>query len=169
MVVQKLDVGLLILRVGFGLTMLSHGYNKIFSNSGIRGTAQWFGSIGMKWPNAQARIAATSEIISGAFFALGLFTGVSSIVIIGLMMVAIITVHARVGFFIFLPNGGWEYCASIICCATAISLTGPGEYSLDSLFGISNGYAVCALPVGVLLALCHVAFTYRPPSRQTLS
>jgi len=149
--------------------MMCHGWNKIFSASGLKGTAQWFSSIGMKWPHTQARLAAYSELVAGALMAMGFLNGVSSAIFISLMMVAIVTVHARVGFFIFLPNGGWEYCASIIACATALSLTGPGEYSLDHIIGLSNDYSVWALPVGVALSLCHMAITYRPPSRQQQS
>ena len=96
--------------------------------------------------------------------ALGLMTGVSSAIFISLMLVAIVTVHARVGFFIFLPNGGWEYCASIIAAATTISLTGPGTYSIDHALNISQSLSPWALPAGCLLAVCHLAMTYRPPN-----
>ena len=33
--------------------------------------------------------------------------------VIGIMVVAIVVAHAKVGFFVFLPNQGWEYCATI--------------------------------------------------------
>lgn len=157
-----MDVGLLVLRLVFGISMTLHGLNKMFSSSGLSGTAQWFGSIGMKWPRAQAWVAALSEVIAGALMTAGLLNALSSTVFIALMLVAVITVHAKVGFFIFLPNGGWEYCASIIACATALSLTGPGKYSLDDALNISQTYSIWALPVGCALAVCHVAITFRP-------
>ena len=42
------DIGLLILRVVLGLTMAAHGYNKFFGKGGLKGTAGWFDSMGMK-------------------------------------------------------------------------------------------------------------------------
>ena len=166
---QKLDLGLLVLRIVFGLTMMSHGWNKFFSTSGIDGATRWFAAIGMKWPSLQSRIAASSEIGSGMLLTVGLFNVVSTTMFVALMIVAIITVHARVGFFIFLPNGGWEYCAAIIATATALSLTGPGQYSLDNALGIPSSWSAVALPLGIVLALCHVAISYRPDSQASAS
>jgi putative oxidoreductase len=158
--VQKLDLGLLVLRIVFGIAMMCHGWNKI--SSGLNGTSNWFASIGMKWPRLQAPLAAYSELLAGALMALGLLTGVSTTLFIALMIVAIMTVHAKVGFFIFLPNGGWEYCASIIGVAVAVSLTGPGKYSLDNFLDIPVNHSLWAIPCGVVLAVCHLAIAYRP-------
>lgn len=166
---QKIDTGLLILRIVFGLTMMCHGWNKIFSASGLRGTSGWFQSMGMKWPRVQATLAAVSELVAGALMTIGLLTGLSASMFIALMFVAIITVHARVGFFIFLPNGGWEYCASIIATATALSLIGPGAYSLDEWWGLPSSFTAWAFPAGLLAALCHVAITYRPSRSRSSS
>ena len=46
----------------FGLFLAAHGYNKVFGGGGLAGTARWFGSIGMRWPDVQARLAAGTEI-----------------------------------------------------------------------------------------------------------
>ena len=161
---EKSDFALLLLRTGFGLSMVAHGWNKIFSSTGLEGTSGWFASLGMKWPKLQARVAALSEIVAGVLLSLGLFTGFSTAVFISLMLVAIITVHWRVGYFIFLPNGGWEYCAAILVVATSLSIVGPGNISLDHLFDLPTGYSLLALPLGLVLALCHVAISYRPAS-----
>ena len=42
------DVGVLLLRLMLGLTMAAHGYNKFFGKGGLKGTAGWFDSMGMK-------------------------------------------------------------------------------------------------------------------------
>ena len=162
---EKNDIALLILRVGFGLSMVAHGLNKVFSSSGLSGTAGWFGSIGMRWPVLQARTAAWSEVVAGLLMTLGLFTGAASMVFISLMLVAIVTVHWKVGYFIFLPNGGWEYCAAITLTATALSISGPGDASLDIVLGLPTQYGVAAFPLGLLLAVCHLTISFRPSSR----
>ena len=161
---ERIDIALLILRVGFGLSMVSHGCNKVFSPSGLSGTAEWFRSIGMKWPVLQARVAASSEIVAGLLMTIGLFTGAASLVFISLMAVAIVTVHWKVGYFIFLPNGGWEYCAAIMLTATALSISGPGEASLDVVLGLPTQYGIAAFPLGLLLAVCHLTISFRPSS-----
>lgn len=159
---DRIDSALLLLRVVFGVFLACHGVNKV--KNGINGTAGWFSSIGMRWPGAQAVIAATSEIVAGALFALGLATPVAAAVVIALMIVAIVTVHWRVGFFIFLPNGGWEYCASIAAVAVALSISGPGRFSLDEALGWTHCTltGIIAVALGVLAAAAHLALTYRP-------
>jgi putative oxidoreductase len=156
---NKVDVTMAILRGSVGASIAYHGINKA---KGLAGTASWFKSIGMKWPNQQAVIAASTEIIAGALLIFGLATPLSCIAVIALMAVAIATVHARVGYFIFLPNGGWEYCASIIAVATAIGVTGPGSWSVDNAWGINQSLGLVALPIGVICAMCHLALCWRP-------
>ena len=68
------DVGVLILRVVLGLTMAAHGYNKFFGPGGLKGTAGWFDSMGMKPGSFHARIAATTEMAAGIGLAVGLLT-----------------------------------------------------------------------------------------------
>lgn len=159
---DNIDAGLLLVRVVFGLFLAWHGVNKI--RNGLGGTANWFGSVGMKWPSLQARAAATSEIAGGAMFAAGLLTPLAAASIIGVMVVAIVTVHWRVGFFIFLPNGGWEYCASIAVVAAAVSITGPGSASLDSALGIpqSTVAGVAGIVLGLGGGVVHLLASYRP-------
>ena len=156
------DLALLILRVSFGLSMAFHGYNKFSGSSGISGTGGWFFSLGMRWPSLQAKTAATTEIVAGLLVASGLLLWPSCVAFVALMLVAIITVHWKVGYFIFLPNGGWEYCAAIMSVATVLAMLGGGTYSLDHYFDVNVNLGVWALPIGVALALCHLAISYRP-------
>jgi putative oxidoreductase len=97
-------------------------------------------------------------------FAAGLATPLAAAAIIATMTVAIVTVHWRVGFFIFLPNGGWEYCASIIAVAAAVSIGGAGELTLDNLLGLAWDPAVGlgAVGMGFVLAVTHLALSHRP-------
>ena len=103
--VNQFNVGLLILRAVFGLFLAYHGYNKFFGPGGLSGTAGWFDSIGMRWPQWQARLAATTEIGSGVLMALGFLTPLAAAGMIGVMTVAIVVAHWKVGFFIFKESG----------------------------------------------------------------
>lgn len=165
---QHPDLALLVLRVVFGVFLAAHGYNKFFGGGRLKGTASWFGSMGMKWPVWQARIAATTEVAAGLGFAAGFLTPLTAAGMVALMVVAIWTVHWKVGFFVFRPNQGWEYCASIAVVAFVVGLTGPGKYSLDHALDIHfDGWwgAVIAGGVGVGGALAQLAICYRPPKQ----
>ena len=161
----QFDLALLLLRVVFGVFLAYHGYNKVFGGGGLAGTAKWFGAIGMKWPLWQARLAATTEMGAGLLFAAGLITPLAGAGVIGLMVVAIVVAHWKVGFFIFKPNQGWEYCASIAVVAFAVSMVGGGRWSLDNALDIQfSGWwgAAIAGGLGIGGALGQLALSYRP-------
>ncbi len=158
-----MNFALALLRIVFGLFLAYHGYNKVFGGGGLKGTAGWFGSLGMKWPHLQARMAAASEIGGGLLFAAGLLTPLAAAAMIALMIVAYRVDHAKNGFFIF--KNGWEYVASIAIVALAVATVGPGEWSLDNAFDISfdnwNGLII-ALVIGIGGAVTQLAVCYRP-------
>ena len=161
---NQFDAGVLILRAVFGLFLAYHGYNKFFGPGGLEGTAAWFDSIGMRWPNWQARLAATTEMGSGVLMAIGFLTPLAAAGMIGVMVVAIVVTHARVGFFIFLPDQGWEYCASIAITAFVIAMFGPGKWSVDHAIGLDwTGWsgAIIAAVAGVGGAVTQLAICYR--------
>ena len=161
--VQSANVSLLLLRVVFGTFLAAHGVNKV--KGGIRGTAGWFGSIGMRWPLAQAVIAASTEIGAGALLAVGLLTPLAAAGVIGVMIVAVVVAHLRAGFFVFRPGQGWEYCASIAAVALAIGIAGPGEWSLDHAIGWHPSATLSGLVAGiggVGAAALQLAVCWRP-------
>lgn len=164
-VMTSVDFGLLIIRVFLGVSLAYHGYNKVFGSGGLAGTAGWFGSLGMKAPKLQARGAALTEIAGGLLFALGLLTPLAAAAMVGLMVVAIVTVHWKVGFFIFLPNGGWEYCATILVAAWGVAAIGAGGASLDNAWSIDLGdnWALLTPVIGIGGAILHLLAFYRPP------
>jgi len=162
---DQLNLGLLLLRLCLGLFLAYHGYNKVFGGGGLAGTAGWFGSIGMKWPKWQARVAAATEIGAGVMLAAGLLTPLAAAGVIGIMVVAIVVAHAKVGFFVFLPNQGWEYCATIAIGAAAVGIRGPGDWSIDnSIDFILDGWsgAIVAVGIGVAGAALQLITSYRP-------
>lgn len=165
----KMDLALALLRITTGASLAYHGYNKVKGAGGLQGTASWFASIGMKFPQLQARLAASTEIIAGILLVFGLFTIPASAALIALMIVAIVTVHWKVGYFIFLPNGGWEYCACLAVIGSVIGLMGPGSFSIDDVVGIADMTGGWAVLIGVVAAVCHLTLTFRRPQTTSQS
>jgi putative oxidoreductase len=164
--VNQFNLGMLVLRLVFGLSLVAHGYNKVFRGGKLAGTARWFEGIGMKWPMWQARLAASTEIGSGLLLAAGLLVPLAGAGMIGLMVVAVVVAHRKNGFFIFNPGEGWEYCAAIATAAWVIATVGPGEWSLDHAFDIEwTGWsrAIVAGVLGVGGAALQLAVSYRKP------
>ena len=64
--VHHADLGLLVLRLGIGLTVCLHGHNKVFGGGKLAGTGAWFASMGMKPGWLHARMAAATEIGAGS-------------------------------------------------------------------------------------------------------
>ena len=162
---EQLELALFVVRLVFGLSLAYHGYNKVFGSGGLTGTARWFGSIGMRWPHVQARLAAATEIGAGLMFAVGFLTPYAAAGIIGVMAVATWAAHRHNGFFIFNPGQGWEYTLSIAVVAWAVATIGPANFSIDEHIdlhwaGWSGAWIAGALGLGA--ALAQLAICYRP-------
>jgi putative oxidoreductase len=160
-----LSLGLLVLRVVVGLTLAGHGAQKLFG---------WWGGPGMKgWTQAMTRLrirpavpfawlAALAELGGGLLLALGFLSPLGSLAIIGTMLVAIATVHWPNGFWA--ANRGFEFNLTLIAGAVAVSLTGPGTYSIDQAIGFRAPEPLTLL-VGVIAVILGVAgmLAFRSP------
>ena len=164
-----IQVALLIVRIGIGLTIAAHGYNKFYGGGKIAGTAGWFSSIGMKPGKFHAYTAANTEVVSGIFLAIGLFTSFAAAGIVALMVIATLLVHRKSGFFIV--SGGWEYTFVLALVPTVIAMTGPGSLSLDhKLFDgtvklseyLDGWIGLIIAGGGAVLSLIYLALFYRP-------
>lgn len=128
-------LGLLIVRLVVGLSFAGHGAQKLFGwfgGYGAKGTGGWFESIGMKPGVALAVLAGLSELAGGLMLAAGLFTWVGAALIVLTMLVAIVKVHGKNGYF---AAGGYEFNLVLIAIAIGVALIGAGDFSLDaSLF-----------------------------------
>jgi putative oxidoreductase len=60
-----------------------------------------------------------------------LLTPLASLVIVATMLVAIVTVTGKNGYWV--TAGGSEYNWTIIAVAVGVALTGPGAFALDAL------------------------------------
>ncbi len=119
---DAVNLAMLIMRLGFGLMMVAHGYSHFFQGGRIAGTGRWFDSLGMKPGRIHAIVASVTEIGAGALFAVGLLTPFAAAGFIGLMTVAIWTVHRKNGFFII--KEGWEYTFLIAVVALFVATLG---------------------------------------------
>ena len=60
---DQVNLGLLILRVAVGATMIAHGFNHIYRGGKITGTGRWFESLGMKPGILHAWLASVTELV----------------------------------------------------------------------------------------------------------
>jgi putative oxidoreductase len=130
-----MNLGLLIIRLIFGLTFAAHGTQKLFGwfgGYGLAGTGGWMESIGLKPGKLNAFVAGLGELVGGLLLALGLGLPIAAILMTATMLVAIAKVHGKNGYWA--TAGGYEYNLAIIAVAIGLALTGPGAYTITALF-----------------------------------
>jgi putative oxidoreductase len=130
-------IGLLVLRLVVGLTLAAHGAQKLFGWFGgprIAGFGQTLEKLGIRPSRPWAILAGLSEFLGGLSLAAGLLTPIGALAVVGVMAVAILTVHLARGFWN--KDGGYEFPLAIAAVGVCLSLTGPGNVSLDALLRI---------------------------------
>jgi putative oxidoreductase len=166
-----MDLGLLILRLVVGITLAVHGSQKLlgwFGGYGITGTGAFFEQLGLRPGRFHAALAGIAEIAGGLLLAVGLFTPLAAAAIIGVMVVAVGSVHWTKGFFV--QNGGFEYNLVLAAAALAVAFSGPGFFSLDRLLGISwsgGSWGLAALALGLLTGAAQLLARKTPPAATT--
>jgi putative oxidoreductase len=152
-----MDVALLVLRLVVGLVFAAHGAQKLFGafgGGGIAGTGAVFEQMGLRPGRFHATAAGAAECGGGLLIALGLVTPFAAALLIAVMTAAVVTVHARNGFFV--TNNGFEYNLVLTAALFALSGIGAGKWSLDHALGLDlagTGWALGALAVGLLAGL----------------
>jgi putative oxidoreductase len=127
---------MILLRLVVGLALAAHGSQKLFGffgGGGLAGTRKFFAGLGFRTPLAMAFVAGLSELGGGLLFAFGLLTPFAALALTVVMLNAIGTVHWKKGFFN--SAGGYEYNLLILATAVAVTVTGPGRFSLDHALG----------------------------------
>lgn len=127
------SIGILIIRLVLGLTLAAHGTQKLFGwfgGYGIKGTGGWMESIGIKPGALFAALAGLGEFLGGLGVAAGFLTPIAAAGVIVVMLVAIVSVHLKKGFWN--TEGGYEYPLLVIAGALAVALNGAGALSLDA-------------------------------------
>lgn len=161
---EPLDSASLVLRLVLGGVMLAHGVKHL---GGRQRTTNWFRSIGFRAPAVQWFASTATEIGVGVLLIVGLLTQAAAAGVIGVMVVAYVAVHRRVGFWVTArPDEGWEYVLVLGVVAVSVAISGPGAVSLDAALGIAdflNGWVgVGAVALGILAAAAQIKLFYHP-------
>ena len=122
------DFGILILRVFFGLLLMTHGYPKL--TSGFEGTKKWLASVGV--PSVLGPLVGTLELLGGAFLAVGLLTRIVAF-LFTLQFLGIILNGKRLGKT---KLNDYEKDLLYLGGALALVLLGGGTYSVLPLVGL---------------------------------
>lgn len=168
-----MDIGLLLLRLAVGLTLVAHGTQKLFGwfrGPGLSATGQFFTVLGFPPGRRHALMAALGETVSGALLAVGLATPAAAAVVISVMLVAVVTVHLDKGFFA--QNGGYEYAFVLAVATLTLAFTGPGSFSIDALIGLARSgvvWGIAALLAGLLGGGTALLEWRKAPVQQTVT
>ncbi len=153
-----MSIALLILRLVVGLTLAVHGTQKLFgwfAGPGLTRLMQGFEKQGFKPVWLWVSFVILGEVGGGLSVALGFLTPLGAAGIFGAMFMATFKSHWKNGFIV--SKGGYEYTLVLMTVSIALGLIGPGNYSLDALFGIVlpevllfGALAVAALLVDII-------------------
>ena len=133
--------GLLLIRIVVGLLFMAHGLQKLlgwFGGAGLQGTASMFERGGL----GPGRITAP----------------LGAIAVLAMMAGAVVAVHGRNG--LWNSNGGVEFNLVLAAVALALTLTGPGRWSVDHLAGLRLAgwwWALAAVVVTGLATVVEIA------------
>jgi putative oxidoreductase len=131
------DAGILVIRVLFGAAIAAHGAQKMFGwfgGYGLKGTGGFFEGLGFRPGTTFAAAAGSSEFGGGILLTVGLFTPLGAAAVLAAMLVAMVSVHLKNGFFAM--ANGIELPFLYASTAVGVAFTGAGAYSLDALFGL---------------------------------
>ncbi|PWT96315.1 MAG: DoxX family protein [Bacteroidetes bacterium] len=118
------NLALFVLRVGVGILLLMHGYNKIEHFDTMKNTFLNFLGMGS---TTSLILSIFAELFCSIFIILGLFTRLAAIPIIIDLTVALWKIH-HFNFF-----GDGEKASLYLLAFIAILLVGPGKASVDGM------------------------------------
>jgi putative oxidoreductase len=146
------DLGLLLLRIVSGMTLVAHGYPKLFGGPGKSphpllartmgpnypaaversgpGFVAGLERMSVPYPEYAAKLSGVTELGGGLALAAGILTRPVALAVAFNMGVATWKAHWKNGFY---GQGGFEFPLLLGTAALAIGLTGPGAISVDAL------------------------------------
>ena len=128
---RQIDTALAVLRVVLGITFILHGGQKLFV-FGFAGVSGAFAQMGIPAPGLLGPFVAFVEFFGGIAILLGLLTRLAALGISATMVVAILTVHLKNGFF---APTGFEFPLALLASAIALIIAGAGDFSVDAVIG----------------------------------
>ncbi len=128
-----------VVRVVLGVIFFAHGSQKVlgwFGGEGLKGTTEYFVSMGL--PRPVAYLVCFSEFLGGLGLLFGLLTRLAALAVGFVMVGTIAKVHGPNGFFLnweLTPGKGHGYEANLAFLAMAVAclIAGGGALSLDGL------------------------------------
>lgn len=147
-----MDLGLLIIRVVFGLIMIGHGAQKLFGwfgGPGLQQASGFVGSRGFSPAKFWTFTGSASETLGGALLLLGFLSPLGSIMVAASTLTAITAFHWPK---FWAQEGGYEHPLAMLTAAVAVGITGPGGYAVDTKLGTSLPPSVAAV-IAVLAAI----------------
>ena len=153
----SLALGLLILRLGVGLTIAAHGAQKLFGwfeGPGLTKQMQGMEKQGFKPAALWSTLVILGELGGGLSVAFGFLTPLGAAGIVGAMLMAMVKVHWKNGFFN--SKRGIEFPLALFTMGLAIGIMGPGTYALDTLFGIALPEQLVFIALAVAAVLVDV-------------
>lgn len=118
---SRVSLGLLILRLVFGIAFILHGWGK------IQAPMSWMGP-DAPVPGFLQFLAAFAEFGGGIAIILGALTPLASLGLICTMVVAVFVHVGKGDGFV----GGFEPALVYLCISILFLLAGPGRYSVDA-------------------------------------
>lgn len=128
------DWGLLILRLGLGITLLAHGYPKFF-DGGPGAFARYLTRIHFPAPLLSAWFMAVVEFVGGLAIVAGFQTTYVGYLAAFERLLIAWRLKMAVGVkFIAARGVGWEFDFLLLCMAVAVALLGAGAVTLEAVW-----------------------------------
>lgn len=118
------NLAMLLLRLGSGVLMMAHGYDKLVHFAMYKGKFMNFMGIGV---TTSLSLTIFAEFFCAIFLVIGLFTRLAAIPLIINMGVALFKAHHGDVF------GDGEKAALFLTCYITLLLCGPGKASVDGM------------------------------------
>ena len=121
---RAFDLAMLILRVFIGVAMAHHGYGKLIHFSEMQEKFMNFLGLG---PAISLALVVFAEFFCSMLLVIGFMTRAALIPLIITMAVAVFSAHSGDIF------GKGELASIYLAAYLALTLTGPGRYSIDGI------------------------------------